>query len=205
MTERKCAVCGALLTRCRSNKTCSPECSDENRRRLARRWRAIEASKRAERPPIACRGCGAMFSPRKHCQYYCRPACAGGTRTCLQCGQPSGAQPWCSLPCRHRYQDARRAAPLKLAERAAPLRCSEDELGRMERRTRCRQYDTCLAFAARHDWPGFTCARCPVQDERPEREIFEEVLAHAAVSRQHAGSIWDNVAIEGVDIVRGQR
>jgi len=62
-----------------------------------------------------------------------------------------------------------------------------------------------LAFAARHDWPGFTCARCPVQDERPEREILEEVLAHAAVSRQHAGSIWDNVAIEGVDIVRGQR
>lgn len=33
------------------------------------------------------------------------------------------------------------------------------------REINCRRYDTCLDYAIAHDWPGFHCGACDVDDE----------------------------------------
>ena len=54
-----------------------------------------------------------------------------------------------------------------------PVRARE---GVGDRRLWCRRYDTCLSYAAAHDWDGFDCSSCDVHDEMTERERFIEAV-----------------------------
>lgn len=205
MSDRRCVTCQASIEGYnRRRVTCSASCARRNSTATAKRWVAARSAERAARPKVACRNCGGLFRQRTARHLLCRPACGTGGRTCIVCQQPSGSQPWCSLACRAANKRGI-AARAELPPHAAPTRCNRepDDSGtgaRSERRLRCRQYDVCLSYVARHDWPDFHCAACPVRDELTDAELSAEIRAHVAISRQHSGSIWDNCAIESVDL-----
>jgi hypothetical protein len=41
------------------------------------------------------------------------------------------------------------------------------------RRINCRRYEMCLDYAMAHDWYGFHCDACPVDDEYTQAELLE--------------------------------
>lgn len=49
-----------------------------------------------------------------------------------------------------------------------------------ERRVNCRRYQNCLSYSIAHDWNGFTCNACGVNDEMS----LDELRAQAAGIRR---------------------
>lgn len=74
--KKQCSICGSEFeTQVVRQHTCSPECRDENLRRVRTKW--MSDRYHAKNPVLekSCPGCGKVFLPRSHKQEYCDGKC----------------------------------------------------------------------------------------------------------------------------------
>lgn len=83
---------------------------------------------------------------------------------------------FCSRQCRRMWSEHRaRDTPLLDGSWPLPWTMLLPEEVETHRVTWCRRYDACLDYAATAGWNGFSCKRCPVDDEYSEAEKHAEL------------------------------